>query len=113
MIESLTIAGPIALLRSFALSPAADLPRPERADPFVDLDPNAPVGPRPTFAVTPMERLLEDQRAFGGRVYETGLSKEAAQVFSEDAAGLSQVGPSDAAGSFPGPADGRNLDRRA
>lgn len=63
MIESLTIAGPLALVRSYTLPPAADLPKPALPEKLAAPDPDAPVGPKPTFTVTPMERLQETLRA--------------------------------------------------
>ncbi len=60
MIESQTIAGPIAVARALAVPPAAELPAPPRPDPFPRLDPSAPFGPAPTFKVTYLDRVWED-----------------------------------------------------
>lgn len=64
MIESVTPAGPLAGLRTHPLPPSAPLMAPSQTETFALPDPNAPVGPKPTFSVTPMERLQQDLRAF-------------------------------------------------
>ena len=61
MIESQTIAGPVALARAFALPPSADRPG-SVPDVPPAIDRAAPYGPRPTFKVTFLERVWEDRR---------------------------------------------------
>ncbi len=105
MIESLTIAGPIALVRSFSQPPAADLPTPARREPLVAPDPYAPVGPPPSFSVTPMERLFEEMRASLTRpARETARRDAEAGVARSDGA---QGGPSTPAAPLPAVFDWR------
>lgn len=72
MIETQTVAGPIALARAFAAAPAADLPAAPRPDPFRAPDPVAPFGPAPTFKVTFLERVWEERKWPGPRPPEQG-----------------------------------------
>jgi hypothetical protein len=109
MIESLTIAGPIALVRSFTLSPAADLPKPALPEPLAIPDPDAPVGPKPTFTVTPMERLQEDLRALPRPAPETAVAG-ASTPRAEDVASRPDTAPGAA---FSEPRDAGIVDRRA
>ena len=79
-------------------------------DPYAD--PDAPVGPEPAFAVTSMQRLAKDQRAFPDHHAARGAPNAADRGSAKNPAGSAQVARPDPA-PFPEPAEARSRDRRA